>query len=292
MARARNAFEEARQQGQLWTPAMLEPAKRGAWLDYTDPTTLTISGTAITAVADKWGRISLSEYPTGQSFRQRFWGASGDLVGKNVARGSIDSSGTLTGTFTNNVGFFGSISGHPLATATVITQVSLIYSESSAANMGLLGVRAQNNEGSAWGPSYADFFSRQGNAFITGAVSGLIASLPAPQTTWYLYAQQVGVAGSGVNEVFLDEGRRSGGTSPQTGTVGTSNLAKLRALMGEAGASGSTDGWLGQCAEQVVMIGATNFDRQRVAGSLAWKYGLQARVLPGWHPFANRPPLI
>lgn len=291
MPRGRTAYEEAQIQGRLWTPHHLEPTRRGIWLDYTDPATLTIIGSAITAVADKWGRLSLSVFPSGLTFTQRFWPGSADLAGKYVTRGSIDGGGAQSGTTTNSVGFSGSISGHPLATATTITQVSLCYSETSAINPGLLTVRPQNNpDSNNWSSTFADFCSRQNNAFITGAGAGLVNVSP-PQTTWYLYAQQVGVNGAGLNEVILDEGRRTGGSA--SGTVGTSNSARIRSLLASAGALGTdTGGWLGQCAEQVVLINATSADRQRVAGSIAWKHGLQAKVLPPSHPFANRPPLI
>jgi hypothetical protein len=271
--------------GGLWTPAQLASGKQGVWLDYTDGSTLTLSGSAITAVADKWGRTSLSAFPVGLSSTQRRVAGSGALSGWNVARGSIDSGGTL-GSRTNSVGFAGSISGLALASATVITQISLVYGEDSFVNNGLLGVRPQNLEGAGWGPPYADFFSRQGNAWLTGAGGGLV-NVSTPQTTWYLYAHQFGVT-SGLNEVILDEGNRTGASA--SGTIGTSGRAVVRALGGELGSGGNTDGWMGQCAEQVVMVGATNADRQRVAGYLAWKYGLQASVLPSGHPFRFSPP--
>lgn len=258
MARARNFYFEAQQQGQLWEPSYI---RCGLWLDAADTSTI-----ALSAGVSQWSDKSRNNNNLAQnsginqpsyranlqlaSVKQRHsisFDGSNDFIFKNGGVAGVAGADLwvfLAITYRNNTTLLQSVFG-----TDVSSTAPFLYLQADGANL------------KGYGGNYVS-----AGSIITN-VPEITVLQRGPLATDNLNVFRNGVlAGTGV----------VGGATVNDGII----FGRLGT--GTFGSFASVD-----ISECIAVVGSTN--RQVIEGYLAWKWDLP---LPATHPFINRPPLI
>lgn len=248
-----------------FNPMQLTGATCIQWLDASDPTTLTLSGSTVTQWNDKSG-LSNNVYQNGASNCPTYVPSSNAL---NFAGG---------GGLWNSTGY---------VLSSNVTFLSVIISPGSGwGQYGTLWGHYRNNGGAGHD---ADIQFRQVN--LTGYVSwhtnnnnNTYFTIP-PANTVTMYSCTMS---NGVN-MFLQQ-TYSGSTTSTTYTESVMTIAggtMASIWIGREDDNRQYNGLL--CETVYYQTVLTTLQRQTVEGYLAWKWGLTAS-LPAGHPYLNVPP--
>ena len=248
-----------------FNPRQLTGATCIQWLDASDPTTLTLSGSTVTQWNDKSG-LSNNVYQNGASNCPTYVPSSNAL---NFAGG---------GGLWNSTGY---------VLSSNVTFLSVIISPGSGwGQWGTLWGHYRNNGGAGHD---ADIQFRQVN--LTGYVSwhtnnnnNTYFTIP-PANTVTMYSCTMS---NGVN-MFLQQ-TYSGSTTSTTYTESVMTIAGGTMASFWVGREDDDRQYNGLLCETVYyQTVLTTIQRQTVEGYLAWKWGLTAS-LPAGHPYLNVPP--
>jgi hypothetical protein len=228
------------------------------WLDAADRSTLTLSGSNVTAWADKSGNgrnaVGTTSNPT--------YNATG-----------FNSRPTVS--FSNNVL---TSSGWSLAPNRQFAWFLVVHLTSTSTSWQRILI-----SGSGYPDGYLGTHSSTSN--ILGIAGSTTVTAPiatgtlSPQLVTYLFGTSE--LSSNTSAVSVNGGTFStlGGN---TGAIGTNGL-----IIGTDTGGGLGDRFLGNLSEVICYNSTvTQPQRQQTEGYLAWKWGLQAR-LPSTHPFAR-----
>jgi hypothetical protein len=254
---------QRRRAGVLWTPADISTA---LWLDAADASTITESGGAVSQWNDKSGN------------------------GRNVAQGTAGARPALTAANLNAKDVLTFDGGDFLATSvnfplTGNAAFSIFYvaKKTTTANGMTLGWGNTGSAGNAAG--YYD----------DGTISALsFAGAQNYNTTlsqnniWHIaaFTKLPGAIGT-TSQAF----RNGADVAAPPHSSATPNIASASFVVGQW-ANFSTSRFIGSMAEVIVTSSsASTFDRQRIEGYLAHKWGLTAN-LPNDHPYKTAPPTV
>jgi hypothetical protein len=273
MPRGVSLVDHARLQSRLWTPAR---GPLSLWLDGADLSTLSVSGSSVTALRDKSGNLRHATTTVRNPGITRV----NDLNVINFTASGATKLDTPDFSIAPNRQFciFAVVSGAGLLGGSTYRRIFTakgVNPDTLAAGatyaQGYLGSGA--NAGTAMQIA-------GGNGTTTPIVTGLGTG---PQ----LLTGAFGTAGLAANEnaVSANGGARSvlGG---QSGALSTTGI-RVGSDTGTAGGSA----WNGWIAELIMTLALSFPQVQAIEGYLAWKWGL-VENLPAAHPFKNRPPLI
>jgi hypothetical protein len=261
-------YDEARLQGRLWTPSLLPPSLLSLWLDADDPSTITIA-TGVSEWRDKSRNGNNAIQATG-SFQPSYSATAfpGNLPG--VLFDGIDDIMDVSTTAMRNTthGVYWAFS------RTSITGLGDAYRPmigilTSSGDRGALHYVKTNNLGASYPyfvPS-SQFYDNLGPVYENG--------------TGYVMAFQNNTTGWGVWRNGTLEGTTNGPGIPN-------NVDRGYSLGGQYSFARRIHGVL---AEMIMLESTNTTVRVLIEGYLAWKRGLQSRLILT-HPFVNRPPLI
>jgi hypothetical protein len=264
MPRGVNALDEARLQGRLWTPRVLNPT---LWVKANAPGTLTVSGTTVTGVTDAASGAA--------------WTVTGSIERDLTQLGGLPTL-RLNNTIANQfLTIASSYAGNE------ITLVSLHRNRSA-------GGRIQYGRLFALWRATFDYGSNDGG-ILTYGISGFngvyfYRNLAANAQTSPLINDVWGCAvatrsGTSVT-MSLDGGTRT------TGTTAAANFNFSNVRIGNDDGPRSDSGMDGYIAENLLFTRALSQSEELVlTGYLSWEWG-RVGTLPAAHPFRNRPPLI
>ncbi len=254
----------------LWTPANLVSGLQ-FWVDATDISTVTLSGTNVTAWADKSGNArNLTGFNNPQYSRSGF---PGSLPGV-----TFDAA---TSTYLENTSF-------GLGT-TVLNTFAAVQRNSGSANQYQRFVAlASSNTTPDWtNPGYIPLLQ---NVATTNYLTYLNGGTTAPATSGILADE------SHIAESWWDSSKvymYVDGNSHASGTVSYPSFTQNVIALGiNAGDHADTTKLSGAIGEVVIVSGyVSTIDRQLIEGYMAWRWGLQAK-LPAGHPYLNAPPIV
>ena len=227
------------------------------WLDAADSATVTLSGSNVTAWADKSGNAR-----------------NASVVGTITRSNTINGVNAMVYSGASNTYFTGAVTN----TGTTLTAIAVfLMNAASAASARVLslGVPGTFDYNSALyaGPIQRRVGSSLGS-FRNMVGVGLAAVIGVPTLFASVYT------GSS-NIIFLNGGTSNSGAS--TGSFGYTNYE-----IGTAFGEEASNPFSGSVGEVIVYNAAlTTTERQQIEGYLAIKWGLQGN-LPSTHPFANR----
>ena len=230
----------------LWTPALIDTA---LWLDASDSSTITESGGAVSAWADKSGN---NHHATATSAQEPTYNSTTDR---------IEFDGTELMTLPNSLASCNAVSVFFVANASAISGGNSIGYVLFAKGTGdtRFYVGALN--------------SAVGSPLIYTA--GAILSDVSPAYTNGTDYMAGGVWGSNICNFYLDADNIHSGTETATATITDWRL----------GGTTSTPTLVGNIAEVIICDYAVDAEtRQRIDGYLAWKWGLESN-LPTGHPY-------
>jgi hypothetical protein len=270
-----------------WTPALISTA---LWLDAADATTITESGGAVSAMADKSGNARNFSQATGSL--QPTTGAS-TQNGLNVLDFAADYL-----TSTDPVGEWTFM--HDGTKHSAFCVIAVGDSSNPNAFYGIAGNNRSSTANPGWSLYYDDRLTQTRNdrllANVTNGAAGLASSSNltaddfAPAQTFTL----VGVEAdpSNVTASLRSVLRANGGAIVAQNNVDTTSpVATAPNYAVQIGAVGDGVGALvGKIAEVIFVEGEiSTATRQRMEGYLAHKWGLEGD-LPSGHPYKNSPP--
>lgn len=240
-------------QSPLWTPALIAPA---VWLDAADASTITLNGTTVSQWNDKSGNLRNASQSTAAS--QPTYTQSG--IGSKPSL-TFDGGDFLTGTW--------AAANEPQAT------LAMVGNHASDQNIQVsvsIGQTSTNNGfGIGWNGSgvyFASFLWGKSEARRNGFTSDPVIQIGALSNT---------------NIVQSFNGTEDSVAVTSPGSVTTSY--QVGAISGTFPVSANT-----RIAEVVILKSViTIFDRQKLEGYFAWKWGLVGN-LPSTHPYKNSPP--
>jgi hypothetical protein len=249
--------------GSAFSPSSI--TSMAVWLDSSDPTYMVVSGSNVSAFLDKSGnnRSTINKY--------------GSVYAASNDQNSLTSVVFNTGGFTGNFGstYTGSeVTGFIVGTMSNVTPTYDRYM-----SIGVLGTGEPGNN------LYANLIYRDTNVSSLGTDrnGSYVGPINVPANNTYFIAS----ARQGSNSTFLGvngaiptttAGRAAafGYSGYGIGVGTTANLAQsVRGKIGE---------WL------IYHANLAPFDRQKVEGYLAWKWGLDSN-LPTTHPFKTAAPI-
>lgn len=264
MPRGVDELDEARLQGRLWTPSVLNPT---LWVKANAPGTLTVSGTTVTGVRDAASGAA--------------WTVAGSIERDLTQLGGLPTL-RLNNTIANQfLTIASSYAGNEL------TLVSLHRNRSA-------GGRIQYGRlFSLWRATF-DYGSNDGGLlnYGTGGFNGVYfyrnlatnaQTSPLINDVWgCVVATRSGAAVT----MSLDGGTRT------TGTTAAANFNFGNVRIGNDDGPRADSGMDGYIAENLLIPRALSRSEEfALTGYLAWEWG-RVGTLPAAHPFANRPPLI
>jgi len=264
MPRGVSRLDEARLQGRLWTPRVLNPT---LWVKANAPGTLTVSGTTVTGVTDAASGAA--------------WTVTGSIERDLTQLGGLPTL-RLNNTIANQMMTIAqSYNGNE------ITLVSLHRNRSAGGRITFGRLFA------LWRATF-DYASNDGGILtygITGANGvSLYRNLAAAVSTSPLINDVWGCAvatrsGTSVT-ISLDGGTRA------TGTTAAANFNFTNVRIGNDDGPRQDSGMDGYIAENLLFTRALSQSEElALTGYLAWEWG-RVGTLPAAHPFRNRPPLI
>lgn len=280
MARGVSRYDEAAQQGRLWTPAQLRP-NVSFWCDASDVSTITIA-TGVSQWRDKSGnnrhftQATAANQPSysGTGFLGRP-GITFDGVNDNLRLPGISSQIT---NLTHGVYWvFRRISSNTGGGG--YNPTISVLPASLTSDWGALHYVKQSNNLVAsypyYGAPYASAYDpTTGVAYnnASGYVMSFQANAPSGATAW-------GIHRNGALEGYTTGPNFTAFTAPNTANDGYVLAHQISPLR-----------YLNCVFAELLMVQNTNARvRQTVEGYLAWKWGI---ALDASHPYANRPPLI
>jgi hypothetical protein len=265
MPRGINAYDEARLQGRLWTPALERPA---LWLDAADLSTISVV-TGVSEWRDKSGnaRNVSQATTTSQPSITTFNGLNAlNFDGTNDFLGNT-TTGITSGTYTG--------------------QFNVFYVATRVGSVGgaVLVDRSSNLIGSS-------LFNQIGGIFYISSDGMNVSSNTTVNTSTFNAFQN---AGNIVSHQHVSGSRDNfwlNGTAQSVINGTASNITGSAGFRVGAREGSGLSPWSGLIMEIIVSLNnLTTTNRQQIEGYLAWKWGLTAN-LPAAHPFKNRPPLI
>lgn len=254
----------------LWQPSQISGFQ--LWLDAADTTTLTLSGTSVTAWRDKSGTgLNVSQ---GTTALQPTYNAT-FLNGFPSIRFTAVSGSSYQELTTGTTNLFNSISNlncffvlHLLSSSTPPNPSPFSIQNKVSFYLSGLNNAAQFSGSNVWTFNGSSFVANQ-NTSITSNLSQQICLSLA----------------SGSQQLFTNGVVGGAQTSDFAFGSGTSLVLRI----GYSGYN-TNDGFNGYLSEVLLYTQAlTTAQRQQVEGYLAWKWGLQAN-LPSNHPFKLWPP--
>lgn len=268
-----NAYEEARFQGVLWTPAVLR-GSLSLWLDSADLSTISIA-TGVSQWIDKSG------------------------IGRNATQANPASQPTL-GTFQLNgmplVSTFGSTTPRFIDTAAWTPPADFDFfwvTTSDGASQANINALYDHDHSAA--PN-GRWVIQSDNANF-GQSPNTITHYASQYTgSWQLVGNGANGIGTGGPVIGLFRRRAAASLVRNGTTIATAAFGNMvrdnRAFRVGGVVSTSGRGWRGGHAEVIYTNRSlSNPEVDAANGYLAWKWGLQ-ESLPATHPFRNRPPLI
>jgi hypothetical protein len=266
MPRGVGALDEARLQGRLWSPRVLNPT---LWVKANAPGTLTVSGTTVTGVTDAASGAA--------------WTVAGSIGRDLTQLGGLPTLRLNNATENQILTIAQSYAGNE------ITLVSLHRNRSAVGSRITFGRLF-----SLWAAGVNDFNSTNGG-ILTYGVTG------ANGVSFY---RNIGIAASTsplINNVWgCVVATRSGtavtisldGRARVTGTTAAANFNFGNVRIGNDDGPRQDSGMDGYIAENLLLTRALSQPEEfALTGYLAWEWG-RVETLPASHPFANRPPLI
>ena len=262
-------------QSNLWTPAQISTS---LWLDASDSSTITLSGSNITQWSDKSGNA-----------RHATTTVRHPVVLSNATNNLSAISFTSASATKLDTSNFSIAPNRQFCTFAVVSGSGLI----SSSNFPRIWVAKMNGDATGGGGSYQEGYfgggASNGSAlFIAGASSPLSPvitgiSITAP----VLISGRFGTAGLASNNISISV---NGGTqtteSPRAGPLSTTGI-RIGSDTGTSTGS-SWNSWMG---EIILTLDITSDMSQIIEGYLAWKWGLTAN-LPANHPYKNTPPTV
>lgn len=222
------------------------------WLDASDSGTLSLSGSSVTAWQDKNTPAKTTTLSATKPVQ-----VIGSLNSLNTVQFTGASSTSLSASLATAIG-----TGN-------ITMIALWKTTTGAIAQAVTGL------GAGPGMGYNNSSSRY-NVYDFGVVESQYAGLGV--NTWLI---QVGQRQSGAMNVFVN------GNSPTTTGSSTNNFTNTSMTVGAGPVGLFTTGEIAETLFYNTLI--TPFDRQKVEGYLAWKWGIQT-ILPTSHPFRAAAP--
>lgn len=267
MPRGTSRYDEARLQGRLWSPTLINPS---LWLDASDLSTLSVVGSGVDSWRDKSGNNRHLSQST--SARRPTFNFSG-LNGLPTVS-ALNASQQWLSTNTNTSGFSGDGNLWVIAVCTMDSSTASFGRLVSFGSVGSVDYNATPR---------AALLIRNGtaNSIVSYRNNSSSSSLSVPLSTPML----VGSTFDGTQNILYLNG--TAGTP--VGSTGNFTSTPRLTLFWDNDTS-FTSYWSGNCSELV--LGSTlltTIYRQLIEGYLAWKWGFR---LDASHPFANRPPLI
>lgn len=260
-------YDQAILQNRLWTPNLFKPA---IWLDASDSSTITLSGSNVTSWNDKSGNArNLTQTTPAQ---QPTYQATGLNSRPTMSFDGINDS-------LNNASY------QPVGAVSVFIVFRRSQSKGTLINI-----------------------QRSGGVFeVTGKFDSSYRSITFTAAGNINPAFGFNISGDGVDQNIILGIQHNGATNTSsnfTGHVnGTTQTITTSGAVGYVSEIGFSIGgrpiqnilsayFSGQISE-IVFLNSTlsTTNRQIIEGYLAWKWGLQ-NLLIATHPFANRPPLI
>jgi hypothetical protein len=238
------------------------------WLDASDPTTFELSGTTIRRWRDKSGSglysLSASQYDASAI---GVCSLSNNVFGKLPAVRFTGSNCFVGNTSCTTTGL--------TVFAVCSTDVSFNAADQRIVSISTPGNADHNGSNRAaalfFGGSVSNRLHTYRNSVLVGIVSPTPVNQPFVAGATY---------GSGSGAVFMD------GSQGTINAASTGSFASTLYGIGNQAATITTEYLIGYVGEVLMFSNAlTNWERRRVEGYLAWKWGTQSR-LPRWHPHA------
>jgi hypothetical protein len=265
MPRGVGALDEARLQGRLWSPRVLNPT---LWVKANAPGTLTVSGTTVTGVTDAASGAA--------------WTVAGSIGRDLTQLGGLPTLRLNNATENQILTIAQSYAGNG------ITLVSLHRNRSTS------GSRIQYGRLFSLWRATLDYVSNDGGILtygVTGtngvafyrAVAITAQTSPLINDVWgCVVATRSGTSVT----MSLDGGTRT------TGTTAAANFNFGNVRIGNDDGPRADSGMDGYIAENLLITRALSLPEElALTGYLAWEWG-RVGTLPAAHPFRNRPPLI
>jgi hypothetical protein len=264
MPRGVSISDEARLQGRLWSPILVQPA---VWLDASDISTISVA-TGVSEWRDKSGNAR--HVSQGASARQPSIATFNGLNAVNFdgVNDVLDNATSITsGTYTGSFNTFYVATRNSVGGGTILTERTT-YPLGSV----MFGSAAGVNYISSNGIDIKSNHTISNTSYNTLSTAGAIAvheHFPAVRDNFWLNGQSQTVLLGTATNITGTGGLRIGGREAVVGFY-----------------------WSGLIMEVIVTLTPlTTIQRQQIEGSLAWKWGLQNTLIAS-HPFRNRPPLI
>jgi hypothetical protein len=232
------------------------------WLDGSDASTQTVSGTNVTEWRDKSGK-----------------GNHGTTTGGTTTVSTLNSVRALS--FNATSSFQGVISN---TTATLTSFMVATMSGSTAASGRLLsvGLPTESDNGGASSSTLLNRLTNTSQVYSTRTGVNTTIFTISLNTPLLIVTQYTGSQ----NAIYLN-GTQQGNSANVSG-----NFGYQRYRVGDTAGSGSTAKWAGLVGELIIYNASlTSRNRQIIEGYLAWKWGLTAN-LPSTHPYKNSSPSL
>jgi hypothetical protein len=236
------------------------------WLDASDPTTFELSGTTIRRWRDK-----------SQSGLYSFSASQYDASAIGVCSLSNNVFGKLPAVrFTGSNCFVGNTSCTTTGLtvfALCSTDVSFNAADQRIISISLAGNADHNGSNRAAALFFGGSVSNRLHTYRNGTLVGTVAPTPVNQP---FVAGAIYSSGSGA--VFMD------GSQGAINAASTGTFASTLYGIGNQAATITSEYLIGYVGEILMFSNSlTNWERRRIEGYLAWKWGTQDR-LPTWHP--------
>ena len=272
MPRGRNDYETAQIQGRLWTPAVLSP---GLWLDCSDLSTMSMTGSVITTLRDKSGNARNATAVNSPTLIQE--GKNGLALGRVTAASqdcwTIDLD-WLAGAGQNHT----AVAGYKFDSSKDATLYGATNGNAGAGSLHV-GWRGPNYPGGNFNKLLLNYWA---NDTETSAPSSLDLSI-GNVYCWIWNTAAV--------RTIRARGSDTGATGPSTSQIAAMSGGGRIFRVCQSGSGGP---WYEPPTADLyeLIIAPRLLSRQEylaAEGYLAWKWGLP---IAADHPFANRPPLI
>ena len=234
------------------------------WLDGSDLTTFTLSGTTVTQWADKSGLGNNTTATGGTSTY-----TSNAINGLSAV---LLNNSWLTGPFSS------AYTGNQVQAFAVASLTTGSGSYGRILSLGRPGINDFNSADT----TFMLCRNTAQNVMIGRNTSYLTVNIPAYSTPF------IAQSSHNSNLMYIGLNGTLTPSSQSSGQTGNFNLTSYG--IGTNTNTGDATYWAGYLAEVIYYTGVlTTTQRQQVEGYLAWKWGLQS-LLPAGHPYKNAPP--
>lgn len=282
MPRGRDAYEQARLQGRLWTPASVRPLL-GVWYDFSNLESLTLVGSAVGQVNDLSGNNRHMVQVTAGN--RPIWVAGG-WDGVRPCIQTVDAGDHLVVN-----------SAYVPTDFTIFCTIERFAQTSDATTVPRVVMATLT--GNADPVSYKDrylYVPRASTPTFTVdtlvAAGNVITAIRCSTVTPFTEDKRIVATGIYPSSDYTGTRVAMDGAAGSTITVDADSSATINRLylMGMASTAART--FLGKMGEFVLVNGSVLGSLlQTFEGYLAWKWGTQASLVVS-HPFRNRPPVI